>query len=183
MMEAQLILLAKKGNKQAFAHLMEAYAKKVYYAAFSFLKNTEDAADISQDVFLKAYTKIGTFDESYSFFPWIYKITKNLCLNRLKKAENNNSSLPEYEFIISKYKEPDSSLLDKENIRNLKAAINKLAENHKEIIFLKHFDECSYAEISEILDIPPGTVMSRLYNARKKLRDILEEQERENGVQ
>jgi RNA polymerase sigma-70 factor, ECF subfamily len=176
-MEYQLILAAKKGNKRAFADLMKVYARKVYYAAYSFVKNSEDAADISQEVFIKAYTNLDAFDEKRSFFPWIYCITKNLSLNRLKRHENKNTSLPEYDFIVSKYNEPDQELLQKEDLTYLKKAINKLPENFKEIIILKHIEECSYAEISEILEIPKGTVMSRLYNARQKLREIIDGQE------
>ena len=182
MMEMQLILAAKQGNRKAFSELMEAYAKKIYYAAYSFMKNVDDAADISQDVFLKVYTNLDSFDEKRAFFPWIYRITKNLCLNKLKKCENRNSSMPEYDFIESKYTAPDEHVLKKEEVDSLQDAINSLSENFREIILLKHFEECSYAEISEILDIPIGTVMSRLYGARKKLREILDEQEQHNEM-
>lgn len=181
-MENQLILAAKKGNKTAFADLMKIYAKKVYYTAYSFVKNSDDAADISQDVFLKAYTHFPTFDENRAFFPWIYRITKNLSLNKLKRCESKNSSLPEFEIIPSMYISPDIEVIEKEEAELLQAAIKKLPENHREIIILKHFDECSYTEMSEILEVPVGTVMSRLYNARKKLREILEIEEQAHGM-
>lgn len=176
-MEYQLILAAKKGSRKAFADLMKVYARKVYYAAYSFVKNADDAADISQEVFLKAYTSLDNFDENRSFFPWIYCITRNLSLNRLKRHENRNTGLPEYDFIAGNYTEPEEELLKKEELGLLRNAINSLPENFRQIIILKHIEECTYDDISEILDIPKGTVMSRLYNARQKLREILEQQE------
>lgn len=182
MMNVQLILAAKQGNRKAFSDLMDAYSKKIYYAAYSFMKNVEDAADISQDVFLKVYTNLDSFDEERSFFPWIYRITKNLCLNKLKKCDNKNSSMPEYDFIESNYTAPEEHLLRNEEIDSLQNAINSLPENFREIILLKHFEECTYSEISEILEIPIGTVMSRLFGARKKLREILDEQEQHNEM-
>ena len=177
MMENLLILSAKNGNKRAFADLMKRYAKKIYYAAYSYLRNPDDAADISQDAFLKAYTHLHDFDESKAFFPWIYRITRNLCLNKIKRHESRNVGLPEYDLIDTTCISPESEIINRENVKILQNAINFLPDMFREIIILKHFEECSYAEIGEILEIPIGTVMSRLYNARKKLRELLVEQE------
>lgn len=182
MMERELILKAKTGNKEAFASLINAYSKRIYYAAYSFLRNIDDAFDIVQEVFLRAYKNITSFDHNRAFYPWIYQITKNLCINKIKRKDSKNLLLPEYDFVQSHYELPDTSLLNDENIKKIRAGMDALPAGAREIIILKHFEDCSYAEIAEILDIPIGTVMSRLYNARKKLREILFSEDSKNGM-
>ncbi|MEW5814308.1 MAG: RNA polymerase sigma factor [Spirochaetota bacterium] len=170
-MDAELILKAKSGNRDAFSTLVKSYSKRVYYAAFIFLHNVEDASDIVQEVFLRAYKHLEAFDCSRPLYPWLYRITKNLCLNRLKSRGRSQASLPEN--LVSSGSTPESELFREEEAEKIRRALSRLSENQREIISLKHFENCSYAEIAEILSIPAGTVMSRLYNARLKLKEEL----------
>jgi RNA polymerase sigma-70 factor (ECF subfamily) len=126
-------------------------------------------------VFLRAYRNISSFDTKRSFYPWLYRIARNLCINTVKRASRRETSLPEEELIASAGPDPAAQLLKNEEVEELRLAITKLSEKHREIINLKTFQDCSYAEISEILDIPIGTVMSRLYAARAKLKELLME--------
>lgn len=174
-METQLIVQAQGGSRDAFSQLVELYGRRIYYAAYSFLHNVDDAADIVQEVFLRAYKNIASFDSSRSFYPWLYRITRNLCINTVQKASRKDTALPSEELIPANVRDPAADLLRNEELEELKSALEALPEKHREIIRLKSFQDCSYAEIADILDIPIGTVMSRLYAARSKLREILME--------
>jgi RNA polymerase sigma-70 factor (ECF subfamily) len=174
-METQLILQAQRGNNDAFSELVSLYGKRIYYAAYSFLHNVDDAADIVQEVFLRAYRNISSFDTARSFYPWLYRIARNLCINTAKRASRRDTSLPAEELIASGGPDPATELLKNEEIEELRSALTRLSDKHREILDLKTFQDCSYAEIAEILDIPIGTVMSRLYAARSKLKELLME--------
>lgn len=174
-MEAQLITLAQGGNQEAFSKLFSLHGRRIYFAAYSFLHNVDDASDIVQEVFLRAYKNIGTFDTKRAFYPWLYRIARNLCINTVQRSSRKETGLPAEELIPARTDDPASELLRKEEIEGLRKALDQLQDKHREIITLKTFQDCSYAEIAEILDIPIGTVMSRLYTARTKLRAILME--------
>ncbi len=167
-----MILAAKAGNKTAFSWLVEKYSRRVYRAALSFLHNIEDASDIAQEVFIRAYNNMAAYDPQRPLYPWLYRITRNLCINRLKSSTDRESSLPDVQ-IPFKGETPELQLIKKEEIRHLRKAIAGLKPSYREILLLKHFQDCSYAEIADILSIPVGTVMSRLYNARMSLRKEL----------
>ena len=174
-METQLIVQAKGGSNDAFSELVTLYGRRIYYAVYSFLHNVDDAADIVQEVFLRAYKNIGSFDTERAFYPWLYRIARNLCINLVKRASRRDTELPPEELVASKMPDPAAELLKREEMAELRDALAKLPEKHREIINLKAFQGCSYAEMAEILDIPIGTVMSRLYTARLRLRELLME--------
>ena len=129
--------------------------------------------DIVQEVFLRAYKNIGSFDTKRAFYPWLYRIAKNLCINAVKRASRRDIGLPSEEMIVSNSPDPAAELLKNEEKEQLRRAIEKLPEKQREIVNLKTFQGCSYAEMAEILNIPIGTVMSRLYSARSRLRELL----------
>lgn len=172
-MEIQLILEAKSGNREAFGQLVGLYGKRVYHTAFSFLHNVDDAADIVQEVFLRAYKNLTSFDVTKALFPWLYRITKNLCINAAKRSSRREGTLPVDDLLPSRSFDPVRDLTRGEEAEELRKAIASLEENHRNILIMKHFQDCSYADMSEILEIPIGTVMSRLYNARMRLREKL----------
>ena len=174
-METKLISAAKTGDHAAFTVLMRGYEKRLYQAAYSFLRDMEDTADVIQETFFRAYRNISSFDETKPLYPWLYRIARNLCINTAKRAHRHRSTAlfaePPDERNL-----PDSELLKAEERRRIRDCIDSLSGQAGEIIMLKHFQDCSYAEIAEILGIPLGTVMSRLYNARKQLRNKLEKE-------
>lgn len=174
--EREVIRRVQEGDRKAFEELVNAYKRKAYYVAIGFVNNHEDALDLSQDAFVKAFKAIKTFDLNSPFFPWFYKIIKNHCLNYIKKsARARNDSLEELEE--EQYMQfhderpcPGEQFVQSQERELLWEAIHRLKPDFREIIIMKHFHSLSYKEIASALDIPIGTVMSRLFNARQELR-------------
>ena len=185
-MERELIIRSKAGDRYAFSELVRKYYKRVFKTAYLILKNRQDAEDITQTVFLKAYSSITSFNESRSFFPWLHRITKNLSLNLIKRrkmADEKVKSMAYGEPSIDPLPAlPEEMVLREEESRNILNALAELPTQMRDILILKHWKDCSYREISEILSIPIGTVMSRLYYARKKLAETIEETENRGEV-
>ena len=176
-MESELILSVQAGNKAAFDELVNIYSRRIYHLAYSFLHNVDDAADIVQEVFLRAYRNFSRFDPTRALYPWLYRITKNLCINRYQRAANRERTLPGEELIASATLDPLNEAVRNEEAEAIRKAVDNLPPMHREILIMKHFHDCSYAEMAEILSVPVGTVMSRLCNARAKLRKELMEVE------
>jgi len=160
-MENTLILQAQSGDGTAFSNLVKLYDRRVYHTAYSYLRNMEEAKDVSQEVFLKLHGGIGGYDTSRPFFPWLYQITKNLCLNRIASKSYKTEGLPEVEPYANT-RGPEEEALRNEEADSIRRAVDSLPEKMREVIELKHFQDCSYKEMAEILDVPEGTIMSRL---------------------
>jgi len=177
--EKVLLEKCQKGNCIAFNHIVNEYNNRAYYYALSILHNHHDAMDFAQESFVKAFRSIKTFDSSKPFLPWLLRIVRNLCFNELKKKKRRAESPgPEeanifLETISSKTKTPYENVVDKEFQKTIQNAIKKLPKIQSEVVFLFHFQEQSYEEIAEIMDVPIGTIMSRLFHGRKKLAENL----------
>ena len=176
--DRELIESSKNGDKKAFENLVKRYWKKAYFSALAFVRSPEDAMDLSQEAFIKTYRAISSFDTTRDFFPWFYTILKNLCLNHCRRS--SKTVMRSVDEMLEKgldFKDPDHgpdrALETKETRRALWKALLSLDEEQREIIFLREFRELSYAEIAHLLGCPMGTVMSRLYYARKALRSRL----------
>ena len=177
--EREAILACQAGNKTAYRYIVEKYKTRAYYAALMYTKNREDALDLSQEAFYRAFKAIKRFDTKRNFYTWFYKILKNICLNfiQFKKVRANSSD----EFdentmrpVDASISRPDEIFEKSEQSEYIWKAIDSLNENDREIIILKEFDDMSYQEIADTLNIPIGSVMSRLFYARKKLLKKLE---------
>lgn len=167
MNDSIMIERVKKGDMEAYEKLVKKYMKKAYNVALYYTKNPADAWDISQQGFVNAWKGIRRFETGSPFFPWLYTIIKNEALSRHKRErreEDKRNNLP-----IKNSDSPEESLEKKEKIRKLQEALSCLDKEKKEIIYLRHYAEMSYKEISEVLGLPEGTIMSRLYYARKAL--------------
>ncbi len=163
-----LIKKIKKGDMEAYEILVKKYMKKAYNVALYYTKNPTDAWDISQQGFVNAWKGIKRFDTKSPFFPWLYAIIKNEALTRFKK-EKKEEEKKECGLPLKSIVSPEENLEKKEKTSKLQKALSKLDKEKKEIIYLRHYAEMSYREISEALDLPEGTIMSRLYYARKAL--------------
>jgi RNA polymerase sigma-70 factor (ECF subfamily) len=162
-----LIERIKKGDMEAYEKLVKKYMKKAYNVALYYTKNPTDAWDVSQQGFVNAWQGIKKFDTGKPFFPWLCAIIKNEALSRFrqeKKEDKKKKDLP-----LKLVDTPEESLIRKEKIKRLQKALSKLNKEKQEIIYLRHYAEMSYKEISEVLDLPEGTIMSRLYYARRAL--------------
>jgi len=181
--DRDLILRWKRGDKRAFEALVRRHMTDAFYVAYGYVGNAEDARDLSQDAFIKAYQARARFDDSRPFYPWLYRILKNHCLNFVTRGRQHLSLDDENEHreIASPHPSALEDMESDERRRVVRAAIDRLSDDHREIIVLKNFKDHSYREIADLLEIPIGTVMSRLFYARQALRALIEEIER-NGI-
>jgi len=170
--DAALVADCLGGDKGAFEHLVRRYNKPIYNLALRMLKDPDDAADIAQTVFVKAYEKLDTYDSRRQFFSWIYRIAVNESINHTKKAKR----LDEYESGVTAVfrQTPSDEYRTDELAGQIGEAIRLLKLDYRMVIVLKHYHDFSYQEMGEILDIPEKTVKSRLFSARQQLKDILE---------
>lgn len=152
--------------------MVSSYYNKVFKTALFYLKNIREAEDITQDVFLKAFHKIDFSKTEKSKFPILYTITKNLSLNRIKSSSWKVESLPEWD-LSTNLTNPEIEYLRKEQMTQINESLSSLKKELRDVIILKHYQDCNYREIAEILGIPEGTVMSRLYTGRKRLEKKL----------
>jgi RNA polymerase sigma-70 factor (ECF subfamily) len=174
--DAIIMAQIKKGDQAAMKELVEKYKYKAYHLALGIVGNKDEAFDISQEAFIRVHKSAGKFNPDFRFFPWFYSIIVNLCKDCLKRREQWDSKeidLDDSDFLLINESNPEKIIIEKEQARNLRKAIMQLDFSNREIIMLKHFRDMSYDEISDLLGIPKGTVMSRLYYARKKLAEIL----------
>jgi RNA polymerase sigma-70 factor (ECF subfamily) len=174
--DVALVMGIKAGNKQALAKLVERHKRSAFRMALGLVGNRDDAYDISQEAFLRVHRSARTFDSSQPFAPWFYTIIANLCrtwLRRRSRTENRMVDVDDASYLLVDNRNPEQAVIQKENIQRLREALTELSFSDREIITLQHFRGMSYDEIASLLDIPKGTVMSRLYYARKKLATLM----------
>jgi len=174
----QIINRAKSGDREAFAGLFERYKNLVYKTAFLMLGEPAEAEDALQEIFVQVYRSLSGFDpRKAAFTTWLYRVTFNYCLNHRRKRRP--LSLP-LEDLPSTFKNefPSAQLADEEILQQ---AIGKLTDKQRAVVILRYFWDLPYAEIAQILDVPLGTVKSRIDLALKTLRKVLEEQEPGKG--
>lgn len=165
--ELEILKLVQKGDREAYQEIVVRHMQPAYYVALAFVHNHQDALDISQEAFIRAFRKIKQFDTKRPFFPWFYRILKNLCIDHYKHRRRLNEVPLENVRILAVEHE------DREMKKALWKGIDELPDEQKEIIVLRYFQQLSYQEIAEILDKPIGTVMSSLYYAKKRLKGIV----------
>jgi RNA polymerase sigma-70 factor (ECF subfamily) len=181
--EKALIERCKTGDLAAFNELVKKYEKQVYNFAYRLTGNYDDANDIAQDAFLRVYNAIGGFRGDASFTTWLFRITTNVFLDERKRARAHpHSSLDEYmeleESSVARQIEdpsPTPQVLTEEKERGqiLESAIRSLPEYQRAMVVLYHTQQKSYEEIAEIMNLPIGTVKSRLNRARLSLKEKL----------
>ena len=180
--DIRIIREVQAGRREAFESLVRKYMRRAHGIAMQFVHNSEDALDLSQDAFLKSFKAIGRFDTNQRFFPWFYRILKNTCLTFLKRRglvrKLSLSATPDgeadYELVDEAAVQPTAVLSAGELREQFWVGFEKLPMKDQEILSLRHFQEMSYQEIADTLSIPIGTVMSRLFHARRKLKEKLE---------
>ena len=160
----------KRGDQQALASLVRRYERPVFNAAYRMLGNPDEAADVTQTTFLKAFENLDRFNPKYKFFSWIYRIAVNESINQINRRNRleelgDNQSSP----VRGPDDMTDSGRLSKE----VQSVLLELNEDHRAVIVLRHFVEISYRQIGEILQIPEKTVKSRLFSARQQMKERL----------
>lgn len=175
--ERELIERVKSGESQCFSELVLRYERPVFQSVFAFLGNRQEAEDITQDVFVSAFRKISSFEYRASFLTWLRRIAYNQCVDARRKTKSRRTTSVDFELEpqqVSESQSPESVAQGNELLRHVRGAIDALAEEQRSIIILRDLDGLDYAEIAGLLDIPIGTVRSRLHRARCELREIME---------
>jgi RNA polymerase sigma-70 factor (ECF subfamily) len=177
--EQHLIERAQKGDQEAFAALVSEHQRYIYNLALRVLKNEEDALDLAQETFVRAWTALPNFRRQSQFRTWLYRIVTNLCYNRLPNLRRSLNELGD--DVIAEIPETDAAFdnpahgLESRELRShLHQAIDRLDENYRLLISLRYQNELSYEEIATMLNLPLGTVKTGLFRAKEQLRRALE---------
>ena len=170
-----------KGDKDAFAMLIERYQKPILSFTYRMIHDREAALDLSQEIFIKAYNSLDSYNTAFKFSTWLYKIASNHVIDRLRKKEPRWVSIDRDTDGESRPLDlPDAredqadSLMFSEKFEKIQHAIKRLPPAYRQLIMLRHVNDCSYEEIAEICSIPLGTVKNRIFRAREMLRNALE---------
>ena len=174
----RLIRMTLGGDRDAFGELVRKYQDRLYNGIVQMLRNESEAEDTVQEAFILALTKLNTFRGKSGFYTWLYRIAYNVAVSRIRKRKPtvsmDNAAAEVQLQLPSGQQSPDARILEDERARQLHAALGRLSEEHRIIVVLREMDEMDYSAISEVLDLPVGTVRSRLHRARLQLKEILE---------
>lgn len=182
--DLKLIRRCKRGEEAAFAELLARYRSAIYGLCFRMTRRAEDARDLAQEVFIKVFSLLDRYDETYAFSSWIFRIATNHCIDHLRRNRLRFLSLDGYTDsegdeielqIPHKGPEPDRILENREAMERLEEVVGDLPPHYKAIILLRHDQELSYEEIATILDLPLGTVKARIHRARNLVVKMLRE--------
>ena len=177
--DKHILAQARRGELDAFEELVRRYEKRVYAIALRSAGSPEDAADITQDVFLRAWRSIESFRGDSGFSTWLFRITMNICVDHARHRQTQPQTMAltndedEERPIHDTAPTPEEQLDNSELGRELAAALDEVSEEHRRIVLLRDVSGMSYTEIAEILEISEGTVKSRLARARIALRKVL----------
>ena len=177
--EKVLVLKSKQGDKAAFEELVKKFSKYVYTTAFFILRDTHEAEDVSQEVFVKVYLSIKGFRGLSSFKTWIRKLTVNTCIDKLRlrsKTKDRKVSLDkiteEYEVVFTKFSQNlEKSFFNKETVKEVLKNIVNLDESYRIPLILRDLQDYSYREISVLIGKPIGTVKTNIHRARKMIKE------------
>ena len=174
--EADLLAGAQGGNLFAFDEIVRRYQRRVYSTALRIVRRHDLADDVTQEAFLRAHRALASYDRGRPFGPWICRIAANLAINHVRSPEAREEGLDEGALDLSPAAASDGPLdavLEKEARGVLEEAVGRLPAEQRAVFVLRTFEDLSYKEIAEALDLSVGTVMSRLSRAREKLRGAL----------
>ena len=181
--EYALVQRIQSGDSDAFAVMMDLYQKQVYHLALRTVGNPEDAADMTQEAFLRAYRAIGSFRGDSKLSVWLYRLTQNVCIDFLRSrgrkptvsltVENEADEVQELDVADDRF-DPEEQYQRKALRDAVRRGLDALPEEYRAILVLREINGLSYAEIGEQLQLEEGTVKSRLFRARKKLCEFLQ---------
>ncbi|MEC7521085.1 MAG: sigma-70 family RNA polymerase sigma factor [Myxococcota bacterium] len=182
-----LVERVQGGDERAFRALYERYHRRAFAVAYGVVKNKQDALDVVQDGFVKVHKHIGKFQGSSSFYTWLYRIIMNLSIDHVRRRKNSKGL--EYDDGVGREADevagdgtllprildanPGKTVVRRELLEKIQGALDELPEYHRAVILLREIEGLSYEEMSETLGVPKGTIMSRLFHARKKMQAAL----------
>lgn len=168
--EARLIAEAASGNRGAFAQLVHRHRERVLRTAYGILGSAEEAEDVAQDVFIKVWNSLPTYRAQGSLASWLYRITVNTALDALRRR---GEEVPLEDWQRDVEEPPEEALLRRDLGERVRRALAALPPGARSVLILREYEQLSYKEIAEVLQVPIGTVMSRLHYARKILKERL----------
>lgn len=168
--DKELVRECLDGSRSAFEELVNRYQKVIFNVAYRMVNDYDTAEDVAQCVFIKGFERMRSYNPRYKFFSWLYRIAINESLNYLNHSKRMGELSDD---MVSKAKTPEEVCGDVDLSEKIGDALMELEPNYRVVIVLKHFRNCSYSEMSDILSIPEKTVKSRLFTARQSLRKIL----------
>ena len=184
--DRELVESARKGDRDAFRTLFERYHRRAYALAFGVLRHQDDALDVVQDAFIKAHKYLDKFEGNSSFYTWLYRIVMNLAIDHLRKhrrakpveldeAHLDESAQSGDDTLLPKFLggNPGRALLDKEIRGRIDQALGELSENHRAVLVMRELEGMSYEEMAQAMNCSKGTIMSRLFHARKNMQKRL----------
>lgn len=178
--DRRLIGESLKGRQDAYGELVQRYQNRLFNTVLRLLDNAEDAQDVTQEAFFSAYQSLGNFKGDSLFFTWLYRIAVNaaISMKRRKKVWVSLDLSSEHDLAMEPVDQsiecqPGEALLRQEEEEVLQSALNRMSLEHRSVIVLKDIEDMRYEDIAEILQVPVGTVRSRLHRARLELRAIL----------
>ena len=181
--EAQLIDQARRGDHLAYGELVERYQVAVYNLCYRMLGQGQDAEDAAQEVFLRVFRQLGSYDPRHRFSTWVLSITSHYCIDQLRRRRLN---LVPIDSIIawarSRQAGPDDLAIEGETRDHLQALLAQLPEKYRLTLVLRYWHDLSYAEIADVVKLPENTVKTRLHRGRQLLAGLIRQQERSQGV-
>jgi RNA polymerase sigma-70 factor (ECF subfamily) len=169
----RLIAACRDGKTEAFGVLVHRYQERLYPTVFRLTGCAEDALDVLQEAFLRAYQNLDRFHGESSFYTWIYRIAINLALSDLRRRRHGSGGAVPFGLTNGRTDDPAAPLERAERDERIQKALGALAPDHRAVVVMKEFDGLRYEEIAAMLGVPVGTVRSRLHRARGELRDRL----------
>ena len=173
---------ARRGDKQAFSQLVQAYQRPVYNLTYRMLGNSEEAEDAAQETFLRAYARLGQYDPQMKFSTWVFSIANHHCIDRLRKRRATHISIddnPVLENLQEDTPQPEHQALEQEQSIELQGLVNLLEPEYRTPLVLRYWEEMSYEEIAEAMGVTVAAVKSRLFRARQQLMALYESDQSE----
>ena len=177
-----LVVKAREGSQKAYADLMQRYKDSIYFMVLKMVNNKEDAMDLTVETFAKAFEKLDKYQPDYAFSTWLFRVATNNCIDFIRKKKLNTTSIhgmtnedgeDQQLQIKADVLNPEETSIKKQQTEELKVLIQSLPPRYRNLITLRYFDELSYEEIAQQLDLPLGTVKAQLFRARYLLGNIL----------
>ena len=180
----QLVQLALEGNQIAYADLMSMYKDTIYHMMFKMVKNTDDAEDLTIEAFGKAFSRLEQYSPNFAFSTWLFKIASNNCIDFIRKKRIHVTSMDTgrstsegatiYYDAQSDMLNPEQSIEQDQRIKHMRELVSRLKPRYRELIEKRYFEELSYEEIADELNLPLGTVKAQLFRARDFLANMME---------
>ena len=179
-----LVLQAIEGDQRAYTRLMNRYRQSIFHMMLKMVNNREDALDLTQEAFGKAFTKLPSYAPQYAFSTWLFKIAINNCIDHVRKRKINPLSIDDpiephsdqdhSHHLRARMPDPEEQFIRDQGVRAIRTLITQLSDKYRLMIELRYFEELSYEEIAQELSIPLGTVKAQLFRAKELLYDLLQ---------